>query len=178
MRGASGMTGFLRAIDAINEGIGRGLGWLLLILILVQLVLVIGAAAFAFGSIWLQELRLYFNALIFLAGAGYTLKHEGHVRVDPFYRDADERTKAWVDFLGALIFLFPVLFLIWWVGVPYVIDSWANKEGSTETGGLPFVYGLKTTILLFAGTLSLQGLAVILRRAATIFRPGGGEGTR
>jgi len=168
------MMRFIQVIDAINEAIGRFLGWVLLALILVQAVLVVGAAVFAFGSIWLQEARLYLNALIFLAGAGYTLKYEEHVRVDPFYRDAGPRTKAWVDFVGALVFLFPVLFLLWWVGVPYVVDSWAIREGSTETGGIPFVYGLKTTILLFTGTLTLQGIALVLRRARVLFGPGNG----
>lgn len=168
----NGVTAVIRAIDAINEAIGRTLGWAALLLILVQFALVVGAAVFAFGSIWLQESRLYLNALIFLAGAGYTLKHEGHVRVDPFYRDADATARAWVDFLGTLVFLAPVLFLIWWVGLPFVLDSWANREGSTETGGIPFVYGLKTTVLLFAGTLSLQAIAVLLRTGLRIFGKG------
>lgn len=154
-----------RAADAVNEAIGRALGWVALALIVVQLALVVGSTVFAYGSIWLQESRLYLNALIFLGGAGYTLKHEGHVRVDPFYRDADERAKAWVDCAGTLVFLVPVLFLMWWVGVPYVADSWAIREGSTETGGIPFVYGLKTTLLMFSATLSLQGLAILLRSA-------------
>lgn len=165
-----------RAADALNEAIGRTLGWVALALLLVQLALVVGSAVFAYGSIWLQESRLYLNALVFLAGAGYTLKHEGHVRVDPLYRDADERAKAWVDFAGTLVFLLPVLFLMWWVGVPYVVQSWAAGEGSTETGGIPFVYGLKATILLFAGTLSLQGLAILLRSAARLFGDGGEAG--
>ena len=170
-----GVVALIRAIDATNEAIGRVLGWAALLLILVQFALVLGAAAFAFGSIWLQESRLYLNALIFLAGAGYTLKHDGHVRVDPFYRGADPIARAWVDFVGTLIFLAPVLFLIWWVGAPFVLDSWAIREGSTETGGIPFVYGLKTTVLLFAGTLSLQAIAVLLRGGLRIFCGGNGE---
>lgn len=165
-----------RVADAVNEAIGRALGWVTLALIVVQVALVVGSAVFAYGSIWLQESRLYLNALIFLGGAGYTLEHEGHVRVDPFYRDADARTKAWVDFAGTLVFLLPVLFLMWWVGVPYVAESWAIREGSTETGGIPFVYGLKTTILLFAGTLSLQGLAILLRSGMRLFGDGGETG--
>lgn len=163
------MTGLIRGIDAFNEAFGRVIGVALLALIVIQLALVVGASVFAWGSIWLQESRLYINALIFLGGAGYTLKHEDHVRVDPFYRDADPTAKAWVDFLGTLIFLVPVLFLLWYVGLPYMLDSWASREGSTETGGIPFVYVLKGTVLLLAGTLSLQGLAMLLRNGRRIF---------
>lgn len=157
------MVALARGIEALNEVIGRTVSMALLLLILIQLALVVGAAVFSWGSIWLQESRLYINALIFLGGAGYTLRHEGHVRVDPFYRGADETTRAWVDFLGTLVFLAPVLFLVWYVGTPYVLDSFAAREGSTETGGIPFVWLLKGTVLMFAATLSLQGFVVLLR---------------
>lgn len=165
--------GTIRRIAALNEAIGRAAAVALLALILVQLALVVGSAVFSWGSIRLQESRLYLNALIFLGAAGYTLLHDGHVRVDPFYREAGTTARAWVDFLGTLVFLVPVLFLVWHVGIPYVLDSWAAREGSTETGGIPLVWLLKGMILLFAGTLSLEGLAVLLRTGRRIWgRPG------
>lgn len=163
------MPAFVRSIDALNAAMGRVMGLAALLLILVQFALVVGSAVFAFGSIWLQESRLYLNALIFLGAAGYTFKHDDHVRVDLFLRNADEQARAWVELVGTLVFLLPFLFLIWWAGLPYVLESWTNREGSTETGGIPFVYGLKTTVLLFAATLSLQGLARALRAAHRIY---------
>ncbi len=159
----------VRIIDRLNEGIGRIAGLAVLLLVLVQFLLVLGGAVFAYGSIWLQESRLYLNALMFLGAAGYALKYDAHVRVDLLFREADRVTRAWVDFAGAFIFLMPFLFLIWRAGIPYVLDSWAIRQGSIETGGIPFVYGLKTTILIFAATVSLQGIAVLIRQGALIY---------
>ena len=89
--------------------------------------------------------------------------HEGHVRVDIFYRDASERAKALVDFLGAVLFLIPVCVLLWWWSWPYVEQSWAVHEGSKETSGIQVLYLLKSTILAFAGLMGLQGLSMALR---------------
>ena len=37
---------------------------------------------------------LYFHGSLFLLAAAYTLRHDGHVRVDLLYREADPRTNA------------------------------------------------------------------------------------
>lgn len=160
----------IRVLDRINDSFGRALGIAVLALILVQFILVISSAAFSYGSIWLQESRLYLNALIFLGGAGYAMIHDSHVRVDVFFRDADSLTRAWVDLLGSLLFLLPFLFLIWWAGLPYVLDSIRSAEGSVETGGIPFVYVMKAMVLLFAATLSLSAASMIVRSLITIYK--------
>ncbi|RMD88755.1 MAG: TRAP transporter small permease subunit [Alphaproteobacteria bacterium] len=154
----------IAAAHRFNESAGQVLGVLALVLVLVQFALVVASAVFAIGSIWLQESRHYLNALIFLGGAGYALAQDAHVRVDLFYHDADRTARAWVDALGTLVFLAPFLFLLWWAGLPFVLESWATREGSTETAGIPFVYVLKATILLAALTLTVQGVALLAER--------------
>jgi TRAP-type mannitol/chloroaromatic compound transport system permease small subunit len=44
-----------------------------------------------------------------------------------------------------------------------VLASWAICETSAENNGLPFVYLLKSLILLMPVTLFLQGVAEILK---------------
>ena len=154
----------LRLLTRIQTAFGVLAGVALILLVLIQFGLVVMSAVFAEGSIWLQESRLYLNALIFLGAAGYTLMRDAHVRVDIFFNDLPRRERAGVDIFGTLLFLVPFLILLWWAAVPYVADSWAIREGSTETGGIPFVYGLKSLILLFAATLSLAALALLVER--------------
>lgn len=163
------LTDLAESIDRINESLGRLLAWAALLLILVQFGLVLMTYVFSVGSIRLQESRLYINSLIFLGAAGYTLLHDEQVRVDLFYRDADSLAKAWVNFAGTLVLLAPFIVLLWWNGVPYVMSAWAIGEGSIETTGLQFVYVLKTFLLLFAASLSLQAVSVLLRSGAQIF---------
>jgi TRAP-type mannitol/chloroaromatic compound transport system permease small subunit len=98
-----------------------------------------------------------------MLGAGYTLLHEGHVRVDVFYRGASVRYKAWVDLLGALFLALPMLIVVFNVALPYVETSWTRLESSREAGGLPGLFLLKTVIPLFCVLVGLQALALAAR---------------
>ncbi|WJW75467.1 TRAP transporter small permease subunit [Thiohalobacter sp. IOR34] len=151
-------------LDALAEWTGRAVAWLTLAMVLVTFAIVLLRYAFNLGWIALQESVGYLHALVFLLGAAYTLKHEGHVRVDIFYRRLSPRGRALVDLLGTLLLLFPVCGFILWVSWNYVAASWALHEGSREAGGLPGVYLLKSAIPLMAILLLLQGLALALRQ--------------
>ena len=155
-------------LDAINGRIGAAVKWAVIVLVILQFGLVLGHYVFRVGSIMVQESLLYINAFLFLTAAGVTLLEDGHVRVDIFYRGASPRYRARVDFWGTAVFLVPVLALLWTYGLPYVLNSWAELEGSIETGGLPAVFLLKTLILFAAATLSLQAVALLLRSWLTL----------
>ena len=143
----------------ISEYSGRIVSWLTLAMVLVTFLIVVLRYQFNMGWIALQESVTYMHALVFLIGSTYTLKHDGHVRVDIFYRHFSERTQAWVNLLGTVLMLFPVAGLILWTGWDYVLSSWRLLEGSREAGGLPFVYLLKSAIPLMAILLIVQGIA-------------------
>ncbi len=154
----------VRTIDALNEHIGRAISWLALCMVLVQFALVMMRYVFGLGSTIMQESVVYMHAIVFLVAAGYTLVHDGHVRVDIFYATASPRAKAIIDIIGVSVFLLPMCALIAWVGWPYVRASWAVLEISQEGRlGIPAVYLFKTLILVFAGLLALQGLALAAR---------------
>lgn len=155
-------------IDALNERLGRALSILVLVLILVQFALVIMSANFRVGSIKLQESLLYINALMFLGAAGYTLLHDSHVRVDIFYSHASDKGKARINFLGTILLLLPFLGFLWVIALPYALHSWVILEASFETSGLPFVYILKSFILVFALSLTAQGFSLAVRSWAVM----------
>ncbi|MGF1604744.1 MAG: TRAP transporter small permease subunit [Rhodothalassiaceae bacterium] len=161
----------LTAIDRINKGIGVLAAACGLALILVQFGLVLAAHVFNAGSIAWQDSRFYLNGFLFLGAAGYALATDAHVRVDLFYREAGPHAQAMIDLLGLLVLLAPVLFLVWWTGLPYVLSSWQQREGAIEAGALPYVYLLKSALLLFALTLSLQAIALGTRCWVRLFRP-------
>ncbi len=150
-------------LDRIAEYTGRSAAWLALALVLVTFSVVVLRYLFAFGSIALQESVLYLHASLFLLGAAYTLKADAHVRVDIFYRRLPPSRRALIDLLGALLLLLPVCAFILWISWDYVATAWALREGSAETGGLPYVYLLKTLIPLAAALLLLQGISQALR---------------
>ena len=72
-----------------------------------------------------------------------------------------DRHKILINVIGALIFLIPVCVCILYYSFTYVINSWAQLEGSLEERGLHAVYLLKTLIWAFAVMLILQSIYII-----------------
>lgn len=103
------------------------------------------------------------HGMVIMLAAGYTYLHGGHVRVDIIYREASQRVKDWTDILGNVLFLLPVCYIIWWSAWPNVESSWINKEGSTESSGIPYKYLLKGTVLALSVLLGLQAISNILK---------------
>ena len=150
-------------IEAFIDLVGRTVSWLSLGLVLLTFLVVVLRYVFDLGWIAMQDAINALHAVLFLVAAAYTLKYDEHVRVDIFYQKLTIRGRAWIDFLGGLLVLLPVCIFIFWISWVYVSESWRVLESSSETGGLPGVYLLKSVILLMAALLILQGLALILK---------------
>jgi TRAP-type mannitol/chloroaromatic compound transport system permease small subunit len=157
-----------KLIDASSDLIGRSAAWLTVGMVLLMALIVALRYLFQTGSIAMQESVIYVNALIFTLGAAYTLKEQGHVRVDIFYNRLGVKQKALVDLLGGLVFLLPFAGFIIWESWDYVSVSWRIKESSAELSGLPYVYLLKATIILLALLLIIQGISEILKAIVSI----------
>lgn len=162
-------------IDRLNGWIGRAAAWAVLAMVIVQFAIVMLRYAFGFGSLWMQESLHYLLAVLVLFAAGWTLRGDGHVRVDIFYADARPRTKAKVDLAGALLLLVPFMAAVIWFSWPYASRSWAIAEGSREAGGIPLVFLLKSSIPLFAALMLLQGIAQAVRAVLTLMSNGAGR---
>ncbi len=163
-----GLARFAKSIDAINEVIGRITAWSALCLVFVQFGIVMINYLYSEGSIAVQESLTYMHSLLFLGAAGYTLLHNGHVRVDIFYSKMNEKKKAYINLIGSLVILFPVLIVIGVYAWPYVSQSWDIMEGSTESSGLQLVFLLKSMILLFVVSTFLQGVSISVHSILTI----------
>lgn len=157
------MKNLIRLIDTLNESLGRWISWLALAMVLVMGLIVVLRYAFQIGSIALQESVMYLNALIFTFGAAYTLKQQGHVRVDVFYNRLSPRARGLIDLLGTGIFLTLTAGFIIWASWDYVAVSWRIREGSAESSGLPYVYLLKASLLALPLLLIIQGIAEAMK---------------
>lgn len=157
-----------QGIDALNERIGRLVIWLVLIATLISA----GNAVVRYGlntssNAWL-EIQWYLFGLIFLLGAGYTLKHNGHVRIDVLYGRFSSRAKAWVDLLGGLLFLLPMSGIIAWLGWDFFLASYAVDETSPDAGGL-LRWPIKLAVPLGFALLWLQGVSEVIKRAGVLW---------
>jgi TRAP-type mannitol/chloroaromatic compound transport system permease small subunit len=165
---SDGAGALIRVIDWISNQAFLWARWLSLWLVLVQFAVVILRYVFGLGFIFLQEALLYFHGTLFLIAASGALLHEGHVRIDVFYRGMSPVGKAWIDFIGTYAFLIPVIVVIAAASAPYVNASWSVLEGSKETSGIPAIFVLKSMILVFAGLMFAQALSFASRAALTI----------
>jgi TRAP-type mannitol/chloroaromatic compound transport system permease small subunit len=153
-------------ISRIIDYIGRTVSWLSLGMVLLTGTSVLLSFLLQHGYldadiniIALQELTLYLHATLIMVGISYTLRHQGHVRIDIFYGRFSPKTKALVDILGILLLLLPLTGFWWWMSYEYVLDSWDIFESSPEAGGLPLVYVLKSLLLVAPVLLALQSIA-------------------
>lgn len=163
-------------MDRISDGTGRLVAWLTLAMVINTVVVIVARDAFGFGRIWMQELTTWLHAIVFLLGISYALRHDEHVRVDIFYRTLSPRGQAWVNLVGTLILMLPVCVVVIWQSWDYVfgsLGSWADREASSQAGGLPFPFPsiAKTVMILTPVLLALQGIANATRAWRTLRSP-------
>jgi TRAP-type mannitol/chloroaromatic compound transport system permease small subunit len=150
-------------IDALNDRIGRAVAWTTLLLVLVTFVDVVMRYFFNTSYVFTQELEWHVFAFIFLMGAGYTLKNEGHVRVEVFYGKLPPNGRAWINLIGVVFFLIPSCIVFIKTSIPFVMESFRILEGSPDPGGIPYRFILKSCIPLGYALLLLQGVSLGLK---------------
>ena len=150
---------YIKIVDKINSKLGYYISWLTLLLVLVTCFDVFTRYILNESSVALQELEWHLFSIIFLMAASYTLITDDHVRVDVFYSRFSEKQKAWVNFIGAILFLIPFCVLVIYSSQNFVITSFQLKETSPDAGGLPARYILKSFIPFSFVFLFFQGIS-------------------
>jgi TRAP-type mannitol/chloroaromatic compound transport system permease small subunit len=158
-------SSFVRAIDAVNELIGRAVWWLVLAVTLISATNALMRYGFGLSSNAWLEIQWYLFGAIFLLAAGYTLKHNGHVRIDVFYGRWFPRARAWIDLLGTVLFLLPLCALMVWLSWHGFAESFQRGEVSPDAGGL-VRWPVRLLIPLGFALLGLQGVSEIIKRVA------------
>src|SRR5205085_2198868 len=154
-----------RAIDALNEFIGRWVYWLVLAVVLISAGNAIIRKTFSMSSNAWLELQWYLFSAIFLLGAGYTLLRNEHVRIDVVAGRLSPRGQAWIDLFGTIFFLLPMAVMIASLSWPYFTIAWINNEGSGSAGGL-ILWPARILIPIGFTLLTLQGISELVKRIA------------
>jgi TRAP-type mannitol/chloroaromatic compound transport system permease small subunit len=147
-------------IDSLNQWVGRGVAWVTLGLVLVVFVDVVMRYVFRTSFVFTQELEWHLFGFIFLIGAGYTLLHDGHVRVDIIYQRVGFKTRAWINLCGVILFLIPGCIMVIFTSWIFMHNSFAILEGSPDPGGIPFRFVLKACLPVGFTLLLLQGISL------------------
>lgn len=165
------MESLQHALDRFSDLLGK-LSSVLMILLLINVFYdVVARYFFHASSIGMQELEWHLFASMFLIGIAFTLKDEGHVRVDVLYEKFSPKKRAWVNALGCVVFLLPFSGLIIWFGYDFALESYSLGETSGDPGGLPHRWVIKAMIPISAFTLALSGLGMLLKNLLIIRQP-------
>jgi len=149
-----------RAICTLNQWVGNFIAWVAALLVCVVFIDVCMRYLFNTSFVFTQELEWHLFGFIFLIGAGYTLLHDGHVRVDIIYQRVSSKTKAWINLIGVIFFLIPGCFLVIQTSAKFAINSWNIMEGSPDPGGIPLRFIIKGAIPVGFTLMLLQGIAL------------------
>ncbi|MEM6728142.1 MAG: TRAP transporter small permease subunit [Pseudomonadota bacterium] len=187
-------------IESISNTIGRICAWAGLIMVLQQVMVIFLQSMFRvaeisigpFGVAFTQPIGWYadglklYNAIVIALCCAYTFVQRGHVRVDLVYSAVSFRTKKVLDMIMTLIFMVPVVMLIWFYGWFYMwrhlirpnisatddLDRvlararafrWDVETFSASPSGFNAYFIFKLLIILFAATMLLQAFGFFYR---------------
>jgi len=154
-----------RAIDALNERIGQWVYWLVLATVLISAANATVRKLFNYSSNSFLEIQWYLFSMIFLFCAGYTLKHNEHVRIDIITSRFSARVRAGIDIFGTLFFLMPMALLIVYLSWPVFVEAYTRNEVSTNAGGL-IIWPARLMMPVGFALLLAQGLSELIKRIA------------
>ncbi|HTQ77455.1 MAG TPA: TRAP transporter small permease subunit [Burkholderiales bacterium] len=154
-----------RAIDWLNERVGRLVYWCILIMVLVSAANATSRYALNMASNAWLELQWYLFSAVFLLCSGYTLLHNEHIRIDVINSRLSRRTQVWIDVFGILLFLLPMSLFIMWLSWPPVENAWETGEVSVNAGGL-IRWPARLLIPVGFFLLSIQGFSELIKRVA------------
>ena len=154
-----------RAIDSLNQRIGRSALWLVLIAVLISSANAVMRKLFNLSSNAFLEVQWYLFSAIFLICAGYTLLRNEHVRIDVISNRVSPRGRAVIDIIGTLFFLLPMTLIIVKLSWPLFIDAFTSNEQSSDAGGLAR-WPVKLLIPAGFALLALQGISELIKRVA------------
>ena len=154
----------IRAIDAINEAVGRVVVLLAILFAGIIIYDVVMRYALNAPTRWAFDLSKQLYGFYFILLGGYALRHGSHVRVDLVLERLAPGVTRIVEILGYLIFFFPFAWIFLTRSYDFAATSWAQNETTYGAVALP-VYPLKAALCVAAGLLLIQGVSEVLKIA-------------
>ncbi|MEQ1615093.1 MAG: TRAP transporter small permease subunit [Hyphomicrobiaceae bacterium] len=167
------IVGPIRTSDGIKwllEKIAFGSGWFLMVLMCVTCMdITFRKLQLPIALTQFQELEWHLHTAVFSGWMGYNYTINAHPRVDSYTETLGFRAKAWIEFLGILVFALPFIFVMLEHGWPFVQQSYLQNEASENVTGLPFRWAIKGVFFIGIWLVFLGVLSVLLRLIAFLF---------
>ena len=157
------MSKTIVGIDRFSKVIGNIVCWITIPLILGMVYEVFARKLFLSPTIWAYDMSRFLYGALFMLGAGYALSKGVHIRADFLYRNFKVKTQGTVDFWLYLLFYFPGLLVFLYMTIGFVQESIMRGEKGMDTTWMPYMWPIKTCLLLGIIFLLIQGVSEILK---------------
>ena len=150
-------------IDLFSKWVGNIVCWITIPLILGMVYEVFARKLFLAPTIWAYDMSRFFYGALFMLGAGYALSKGVHIRADFLYRNFKIKTQGMIDFWLYLLFYFPGLIVFLYMTVGFVQESIMRGERGMDTTWMPYMWPIKTCLLIGIVFLIIQGISELLK---------------
>jgi len=157
------MSKTIVGIDRFSKVIGSIVCWITIPLILGMVYEVFARKLFLSPTIWAYDMSRFLYGALFMLGAGYALSKGVHIRADFLYRNFKVKTQGTVDFWLYLLFYFPGLLVFLYMTIGFVQESIMRGEKGMDTTWMPYMWPIKTCLLVGIIFLLIQGVSEILK---------------
>jgi TRAP-type mannitol/chloroaromatic compound transport system permease small subunit len=151
----------LALIDLTNTWIGKAVSILALVVAFIIAYEIFVRQVLVKPTVWVSEATVFGCGLLYLLGGAWTLKQDGHVRVDMLYHGLSRRGKAIIDCVTYFAFLLYIAVMIW-AAWQYMMQSIAVRE-TTMSPWDPVIWPLKIALVVSMIMLLLQQTAKFVR---------------
>jgi TRAP-type mannitol/chloroaromatic compound transport system permease small subunit len=163
------------AIERTLYRVSMAAGWLFIVCTVV-IVFDVLTRKFGFqipgmGSTRLQELEWHLHTALFCFWLGTAYLKNAHVRIDILVSGASERRRAWIEFLGVVVFAIPYCLVAIYFSYDFFHTAWQFNEYSDSATGLPWRWIPKGIISIGLVLLLAAVLAVGMRLIVTLWGP-------
>ena len=150
-------------IDKFSKWIGSVVCWILMPLIFAMTYEVLARKLFLAPTIWAYDISRFLYGALFMLGAGYALSKGVHIRADFLYRNFKIKNQGLIDFWLYLLFYFPGLIVFFYMTFGFVVESIQRGERGMDTTWMPYMWPIKTCLLIGIIFLLIQGFSELLK---------------
>ncbi len=150
-------------IDRLSLASGAVGKWFAVLLVLIGTFETISRHFFNAPTIWAYDSMCMAGGAIYMLGASYTYLKDSHTRVDLIYNQFSPRGKALIDIIGALIFFFPLMIIMFDMAIRWAIRAWQIHEVMFTSFWYPPAGPYRTLFAIGLLILILQATAKLAR---------------
>ena len=160
---------FVTTVDRVNYRIGRVMMYFIFVMIGILLWSSI-SKTFFLPSLWTLEIAQFAMVAYYIMGGPYSIQMGSNVRMDLFYNEWSDKTKAWVDSF-TIIFLIGYLGILLWGG--FESTQYAIQYGERSySSWRPYMWPIKVIMCTGISLMLLQAISELVK---DIFRIRGEE---